>query len=35
MKYAITAATGNFGQVAVKLLNKLVGEDNVIVLLET
>lgn len=31
MKYAITAATGNFGQVAVKLLNKLVGEDNVIV----
>ncbi|MDK6803433.1 NAD(P)H-binding protein [Lactobacillus mulieris] len=31
MKYAITAATGNFGQVAVKLLNKLVGEENVIV----
>ncbi|WP_308555881.1 NAD(P)H-binding protein [uncultured Lactobacillus sp.] len=30
-KYAITAATGNFGQAAVKKLNELVGADNVVV----
>ncbi|WP_251545963.1 NAD(P)H-binding protein [Limosilactobacillus caecicola] len=30
MKYAVTAATGNFGQTAVKTLNDLVGADNVI-----
>lgn len=32
MKYAVTAATGNFGQAAVKQLNELVGADNVIVI---
>lgn len=32
MKYAVTAATGNFGQTAVKELNKLVGVDNVVVI---
>lgn len=32
MKYAVTAATGNFGQTAVKELNKLVGTDNVVVI---
>lgn len=32
MKYAVTAATGNFGQTAVKELNKLVGADNVVVI---
>ena len=31
-KYAITAATGNLGQAAVKELNKLVGADNVVVI---
>lgn len=30
MKYAITAATGNFGQIAIKKLIDLVGSDNVI-----
>lgn len=34
-KYAITAATGNFGQTAVKELNKLVGADNVVVIART
>lgn len=32
MKYAVTAATGNLGQAAVKELNKLVGAENVIVI---
>lgn len=32
MKYAITAATGNFGKIAVKKLANLVGQDNVIVI---
>lgn len=31
-KYAITAATGNFGQTAVKELNKLVSVDNIVVI---
>lgn len=31
IKYAITAATGNFGKTAVKELNELVGADNVVV----
>lgn len=31
-KFAITAATGKFGQTAVKELNKLVGADNVVVI---
>ncbi|MGM9891588.1 NAD(P)H-binding protein [Limosilactobacillus sp.] len=31
MKYAVTAATGNFGQVAVKELNKLVDVKDVVV----
>ena len=30
MKYGITAATGHFGQVAVKELVGLVGADNVV-----
>lgn len=30
-KYAVTAATGNFGKTAVKELNDLVGADNVVV----
>lgn len=30
--YAVTAATGNFGQTAIKELNKLVGKDNVVVI---
>ena len=30
MKYGITAATGHFGQVAVKKLVGLVGADNVV-----
>lgn len=30
-KYAVTAATGNFGQIAVKELNQLVGPENVVV----
>lgn len=34
-KYAITAATGNFGQTAVKELNKLIGADNVVVIART
>lgn len=34
-KYAVTAATGNFGQTAVKELNKLVGADNVVVIART
>lgn len=32
MKYAVTAATGNLGQAAVKELNKLAGAENVIVI---
>lgn len=32
MTYAVTAATGNLGQAAVKELNKLVGAENVIVI---
>lgn len=32
MKYAVSAATGNFGQTAVKVLNSLVGTDNVVVI---
>lgn len=32
MKYAVTAATGNFGQTAVKELNQLVGAENVVVI---
>lgn len=32
MKYAVTAATGNFGQAAVKTLADLVGKDNVVVI---
>lgn len=32
MKYAVTAATGNFGQTAVKILTELVGKDNVVVI---
>lgn len=32
MKYAITAATGNFGQAAVNELNKLTGTENVVVI---
>ena len=31
MKYGITAATGHFGQVAVKELVGLVGADNVVI----
>ena len=33
MKYAVTAATGNLGQAAVKELNKLAGAENVIVII--
>ena len=32
MNYAVTAATGNFGQKAVKKLNELVGAENVTVI---
>lgn len=32
MKYAVTAATGNFGQTATKELNRLVGAENVVVI---
>lgn len=32
MKYAVTAATGHFGQTAVNQLNQLVGADSVIVI---
>lgn len=32
MKYAVTAATGNFGQAAVKTLTDLVGKDNIVVI---
>ena len=32
MQYAITAATGKFGQSAVNTLNNLVGAENVIVI---
>lgn len=32
MNYAVTAATGHFGQAAVKELNQLVGADQVVVI---
>lgn len=32
MKYAVTAAAGRFGQGAVKVLNELVGAENVVVI---
>lgn len=31
-QYAVTAATGNFDQAAVKTLTKLVGKENIIVI---
>lgn len=32
MKYAVTAATGNFGQLAVKYLSQLTGSKNIVVI---
>lgn len=32
MKYAVTAATGNFGQAAVKTLSKLTDKDNIVII---
>ena len=34
MKYAVTAATGNFGQAAVKALGKLTDKSNIIVMVD-
>ena len=32
MKYAVTAATGNFGQAAVKTLSELTDKSNIVVI---